>query len=675
MGFNTVYKNLMEMFPQIDARLLKAVAIEHSKDADAAANVVLTEILPHWSKQASPLDQSSSSSSPKGQSPGGGHSDGDEGAEHEDRSTLRQRLGMRRRKNTLGATSEPGSMTSQYTTNSELVHAHESDSTSSNKAPNASTVSHFYDVNGCSSQLFGNTETEEVILLGKTQNAGDEVGSTKVCTGMPGSLMNYECGNVDLNQLCATTESTDSVSLDKGQDINVQVGHFSEVCANDSNNSVSLEKGQDTNDSDPEQTPFLTSACLVHVHGVADGPMTDSQDLDDQATAIDASNCGMNNIAQLNEVSSIGQLVPSSVEECTSDAQERGLQSEVGSGTTDSGKPDSSGSSDLTSKQENSMSERGDIGDESTITTVTRSGQVCRIDLLEEMIEDAKNNKKTLFMAMESVMNMVKEVEIQEKAAEEAKKEAEKGDLDILIKVEEIKRMLAHAKEANDMHAGEIYGEKAILTTEARELQNRLLSLSEERDKSLAILEEMHEALKARLAAAADMRKAAEQEKLEKEESARNALAEQEAIMEKVVQESKILQEQAEENSKLQEFLMDRGRVVDSLQGEISVICQDVRLLKQKFDECVPLSESVSSSQTTCILASSGSSMKSMASIVAEQGLTSETPEKISPTPSVGIQSPKSELEDGRTGDIWKELSDEGWDFFENDPELNIKGL
>lgn len=59
--------------------------------------------------------------------------------------------------------------------------------------------------------------------------------------------------------------------------------------------------------------------------------------------------------------------------------------------------------------------------------------------------------QKTLFMAMESVMNMVKEVEIQEKAAEEAKKEAEKGDLDILIKVEEIKRMLAHAKEANDM--------------------------------------------------------------------------------------------------------------------------------------------------------------------------------------------------------------------------------
>ena len=55
--------------------------------------------------------------------------------------------------------------------------------------------------------------------------------------------------------------------------------------------------------------------------------------------------------------------------------------------------------------------------------------------------------------------------------------------------------------------------------------------------------------------------------------------------MAKVVQESKILQKEAEENAKLWEFLMDRGCVVDTLQGEISVIRQDVRLLKEKFDK------------------------------------------------------------------------------------------
>lgn len=36
-----------------------------------------------------------------------------------------------------------------------------------------------------------------------------------------------------------------------------------------------------------------------------------------------------------------------------------------------------------------------------------------------------------------------------------------------------------------------MYGEKAILATEVRELQSRLLCLSDERDKSLATLDEV----------------------------------------------------------------------------------------------------------------------------------------------------------------------------------------
>ena len=58
-------------------------------------------------------------------------------------------------------------------------------------------------------------------------------------------------------------------------------------------------------------------------------------------------------------------------------------------------------------------------------------------------------------------------------------------------KMEELKQMLPHAKEANDMHVKEIYREKSIRATEARELQSRLLSFSEERDKSFAIRDEM----------------------------------------------------------------------------------------------------------------------------------------------------------------------------------------
>ncbi|CAN6707577.1 unnamed protein product [Malus baccata var. baccata] len=92
---------------------------------------------------------------------------------------------------------------------------------------------------------------------------------------------------------------------------------------------------------------------------------------------------------------------------------------------------------------------------------------------------------------MESVINMMREVEVQEKAVDIVQEEASRGGLDIMVKVEELKWMLAHAKDANDMHAREVFGDKAILATEARELQSRLLNLSDERDKSLEILNEV----------------------------------------------------------------------------------------------------------------------------------------------------------------------------------------
>ncbi|CAF2141382.1 ELKS/Rab6-interacting/CAST family member 1 isoform X1 [Brassica rapa] len=288
--------------------------------------------------------------------------------------------------------------------------------------------------------------------------------------------------------------------------------------------------------------------------------------------------------------------------------------------------------------------------------------QGCKIDHLQQIIEDAKSNKRTLFTVMESIMNLMREVEIQEKDAEKVKEDAARGGFDTLQKVEDLKKILAHAKEGNDMDAGQVYGEKSILTTEVNERENRLLNLSEERDKSLSLLDEMRGVLEMRLAAALEIKNATEQEKQEKEGYARKALAEQEAIMEKVVQESKLLQKDAEENSKLREFLMDRGRIVDSLQGEISVICQDIRILKEKFDNRVPLSQSVTSSQTSCKLASSGSSMKSLL-LEKPLELSYETPEA-----SSSNKSPKALVEERK--DERKELLEDGWDIFDKETEL-----
>lgn len=58
-----------------------------------------------------------------------------------------------------------------------------------------------------------------------------------------------------------------------------------------------------------------------------------------------------------------------------------------------------------------------------------------------------------MFAAMESLISLMREVELQEKAAEQAKEEAAIGGLDILRRVEDLKEMLKHAKEANDMVA------------------------------------------------------------------------------------------------------------------------------------------------------------------------------------------------------------------------------
>lgn len=59
--------------------------------------------------------------------------------------------------------------------------------------------------------------------------------------------------------------------------------------------------------------------------------------------------------------------------------------------------------------------------------------------------------QKTLLSAVEIVLGLMKEVEAQEKDAEQAKEDAANGGIDILKSVEDLKQALARAKEANDM--------------------------------------------------------------------------------------------------------------------------------------------------------------------------------------------------------------------------------
>ncbi|KAL4379531.1 hypothetical protein GQ457_02G003160 [Hibiscus cannabinus] len=582
MGFQKVYKCLMHLFPQVDSRILKAVAIENSKDVDAAAEIVLSEILPYMPKKTVAASSTSQKRSPRLQPY--------RVVEEEDSNQLRQQKILLVK--TACSPKDPLSKANEVLRD---VFTGAATGLGSVEASSAASTSKFHENNN---NELADVETDELVLLGNTEK-GAEIGKAK-----------------------------SSVSLSA---LGIDNPHASPDTAD---NSTSLLENTGSSGGSNDNLNFV-------------GPVV--------LNTVSCRNSSLNGTL-IREENAVALLVPSSSQEQMAETRRAGLHFESDDHSTVSEKQER-GSIELKSHQD-PISDMGNIKDDTFAPVVSRSSQTCRIDLLEKVIEDAKNNKKTLFQAMQSIMYLMREVELQEEAAELAKKECAKGGLEILVEVEELKQKLANAKEANEKNAGEVFGEKAILVTEVRELQSRLCSLSEERDLSLSILDEMRQTLEAQQAAAKELMKAAEQEKLEKEESALSALAEQEANMSKVVQESEILQQVAEENSELREYLMNRGQIVDSLQGEISVICQDVRLLKEKFDRC--------------IMSSKSSSLKSMASDLGpEQGETDKTLEKRSPTPSIDVQSPKS-----RSSEEWykaddKELIDEGWELCD-DAEFNI---
>lgn len=657
MGFNSVYQCLLSIFPEVDKRMLKAVAIENSNNVDAAAETILTEVIPYLSKSSA--SSSSQNGTPTVQI-------ADEGSSEDESSHLRHRTTGKNAcfySKTVEGEIDPNEDVKSSSLNIGSVELLKDSGKGESSMMSQIVESEISPVSNTTAKGSGNNESventygEELIMLGKIPEKGAECG--------PSRIVNVR--SVHANATTFYTSVDQETLLNKSQscsntDSSCESSLYSSVSSSESSLYSSVSSSDDTvlTDQSCSSNGYLNN-------GIQD--CEGSVELVGVTCEKSPFSCPVLSIED-----NINKIVPSSAQEITPKGD---LNEAVGSGNNstypthfENLEGDSSSAGQY---KQDSVNDMGDYNSEPDLDIAdTRSSQICRIDILEEIIEDSKSNKKTLFQAMETVIDLMKQVDLEEEAAELAKQEASSGGLDVLVKVEELKQMLAHAKEANDMHAGEVYGEKAILATEVRELQSRLLSLSKDKDQSLAILDEMRQTLEERRAAAERLRKESENEKLEKEKFARSALTEQEAIMEKVVQESKILQQEAEENSKLHDFLMERGHAVDLLQGEVSVICQDVRLLKQKFDDRVPLSKSISSSQTSCILASSGSSVKSLAGDVflRNQVESTKISEKISSESSVDEQSPKGRPEEDKSGTVYKDLLEDGWDLLQKDAEL-----
>lgn len=616
MGFNKVYKCLLEIFPEVDSRLLRAVAIEHPKNADSAAEVVLTEIIPYVTAIA--LESTQSRIPEVTPSLPGSSAEG---------NTVMQAPSSSSGSSILEGAGAVGTTCTEdvfpQTTTSQDVEPHGQFYDAESDHDNF-----FRDENGGVHQLCGDSSTGKLMSF-KNYDATTLAFCANVSSPVPSSgLLHGDGANADC-VVYGGCKSKDAITCDSYQENGIEVvSSLEENSAVDQiiNNSLHVEP---INGENYEETNCPGGEAVRVVNSLDRAPLSGFG-----TSQLNSYQCDSDSI----DVPDI--LNSESVKE-SNDAE------------TDASKIES-------------RNEFFDVIDESAFTKgATPSIEVCSFDLVEDIIADARNNKRTLFSAMESVISLMKEVELQEKAAERAKEEAAEECSEIFKHVDEIKQIIQQAKEANEMHAGEVSGEKAILGTEVRELQSRLFSLSDERDKSLAILDEMHQSLEVRLATAEKETEAAKREKLEKEENGKKLLADQEKIMEKVVEESNILRKQAEENAKLHEFLMDRGHVVDILQGEISVICKDVRLLKEKFDERLPLCRSLNSSQTSCILASSSSSLKSMVpehvDPVNDASGVMESVEKTDRS-SIALESFGVETEKGGH----KVSIDEGWELCDN---------
>ncbi|KAD3068631.1 hypothetical protein E3N88_36511 [Mikania micrantha] len=230
--------------------------------------------------------------------------------------------------------------------------------------------------------------------------------------------------------------------------------------------------------------------------------------------------------------------------------------------------------------------------DDSMLNDMTTSlGQICGTELLETSIEDARNKKNSIISKIDSVTSLMREVEFQEKAAEQTKLEAAQTHSDIMLKVYELMDMQQHVKKKNIMLAGEAYVQKKLLSAKVGMLKLHVASLLDKGDRSIELLDEMSRSLETRLTSAMMNKKAAIKKKKETEAFARAALAYEEIQMKKVEEESKRLKQEAVEIFQLQEFLIDRDHLVTVLHGEISKRYQDVRLLEGELDQVVGFCE------------------------------------------------------------------------------------
>lgn len=204
---------------------------------------------------------------------------------------------------------------------------------------------------------------------------------------------------------------------------------------------------------------------------------------------------------------------------------------------------------------------------------------------LQEIVEVAKCEKETVINLVKEVGDLRAKADQERAAALRAKTEAATIGEDLLRQADELRKKMAQRKQENLLRMGEVYGEKAVLATEARGLKLRLEQVKLQKERAVTTLHEIKASLQACFEEAVEERLTAEEDGRAKEKLAQDILAVEEAFMTTVEEESRKLEVEAEACAQLKNFLSHHGSIIDSLQGEMCVLCEDVESFKRQVDE------------------------------------------------------------------------------------------
>ncbi|CAM8933268.1 unnamed protein product [Rhodiola kirilowii] len=186
----------------------------------------------------------------------------------------------------------------------------------------------------------------------------------------------------------------------------------------------------------------------------------------------------------------------------------------------------------------------------------------CASGIVKDLVKDLESDKKNLISAMESVLNILKDVEAKKQEA-----------------------AAAAACETDDIHvklAGDVMKNRPTLINEVTAIESRLLNLLKDKDKSLTILDDMHRSLQVQLAQAEEEIEKGKLIKLQKQAQ--------------MTEEMRLHKLAVDENLELQELLKEYDEELDMLQSELESISVGILMLKDEIDGDIHLRKPITHS-------------------------------------------------------------------------------